>query len=487
MTNPDGIGATARSGARSTFVAQVVVQLGSVVATMVLARILSPSEFGAIALVQSVLGVSALLNLAGLNAALVSRRGDVERAAASYLWLTVSLGLVLYVSLFFGSYPLMQSMGQPESAFYLQVLSLSVPLTLLTMVPQAILQRRLAFKALNTASVISAIFYFAAEIGLALAGWGVWAVILGQVSSAALLLLLTVALARWIPKHGFHWSDIRLDLAMLGGLSLSRLFEYVYKNVDYWIASRSLGPSSLGIYYVAYVLPNIVRLRLSGVFRTVMLPVVSQNPSQDEARRHWIRATTVLLSMGIPALAGIAAISGPLVRVFFGATWEEAVLPMQILTLGTVADLLIQAVGTMALAQRQVGRHTLVLAIRAVATFAFVLIAVNLQQSLWSVALAVAVAGLVTLVVQEVFVSRPLGVGLHTMKRPIFTTVLLSAVMLTAVTAILMSLPAAVPAIAELIIGVAVGVLVYVGVGLIAARTLINDVLVQSRRMLLGR
>ena len=487
MTTPAGIGATARSGARSTFVAQVVVQLGSVAATMVLARVLSPAEFGAIALVQSVLGVSALLNLAGLNAALVSRRGDVERAAASYLWLTVALGLVLYVSLFFGSFSLMQSMGQPESALYLQVLSLSVPMTLLTMVPQAILQRRLAFKALNTASVISAVFYFAAEIGLALAGWGVWAVILGQVSSAALLLLLTLALARWIPRHGFHWSDIRQDLAVLGGLSLSRLFEYVYKNVDYWIASRSLGPGSLGIYYVAYVLPNIVRLRLSGVFRTVMLPVVSQNPSQDEARAHWRRATTVLLSMGIPALAGIAAVSGPLVHIFFGATWEEAVLPMQILTLGTVADLLIQAVGTMALAQRQVGRYTLVLAIRAVATLAFVLIATQLHQSLWSMALAVALAGLMTLVVQDALVSQPLGIALRTMQRPVLTTVLLSAVMVAAVTALLASLPVPVPPIAELAVGVAAGVLVYVGAGLLVARPLITDTFVQARRMTLGR
>jgi PST family polysaccharide transporter len=471
---------------------QLTIQLGSIIATMVLARVLAPEQFGVIAVVQSLLGAAALLNLAGITASLVSRKGPVERAAASYFWAALFVGMGVLSLFWLLADPLVRLMAQPDAAQYVRALAVTFPLTLLAMVPQAILQRRMAFTALNTSAVISASLYFGSEIALALAGWGVWAVVIGQIIGAAAALVMSFGASRWVPRHGFHLDEIRQDLGLLGGLGASRLFSYAQKNVDYWVISATIGAVPLGVYYIAYALPNIIRLRLSEVFRTVMLPVVAREPDLAIATVHWQRATTTLLVMGMPALTGLAALAAPLTLLFFGPQWESAVVPMQILAIATVADLLMQAVGTMAVAQRRVARHTAVLGLRAALTAAFVGVAAWRVGTLTSVAVAVAAAALVTLSVQELAVSRPLGVGLAPLKRTILTTCMLCCTMFLVVAAVLSAIqdhaqgPASHAAI-QVILGTITGGVTYLGVGMLVAKPSTLSLLVDIKQILMGR
>lgn len=483
---PRGLGRVARHGARGTMVAQVLVQIGSIMTTMLLARLLTPTEFGLIAVTQSIMGAAALANLGGVGAALVVRKGSIERASSSYFWLSAIIGAAIVASVYLLAPALTLALSQPAAAQYLRVLALGLPLSLMAAVPSVLLQRDLKYSLLNRIAIATALTYFGIEVVLALLGWGAWAVILGQVLQQAATLAAVLGSARWLPRHGLSIGAIRPDLGVIGGITASRLFDYVHKNADYWAVSRVLGGATLGTYYVAYVLPDIVRLRLSGVFRVIMLPIVSQHTDPATSRAYWGRATTVMLVLGIPVLTGIAAVADPLVLLFFGAQWSAAVVPMQIITVATIAELVVQAVGTMALAQGMIGRHTIVLGVRASLTATLAAAAAALGQSLLAVAAAVSLSAIATLVVQEFVVSKRLGIGLRLIARPLVSSTLLSALMFSCVQAFLANLPEDFPLTASLALAVIAGVTVYFGASLLLARPLLLLTMNETKRLLKG-
>lgn len=488
VTRPVSLGDAARGGARYSLVAQMLVQLGSITATAILARLLSPSEFGLLAVTQSILGAASLVNLMGVSNAIITRREDTARAAGSYFWLSALIGFVGYTLILLAAEPLALAVDQPESAKYLRVMALSFPLSLATTVPLALLQKELRFRALTVQALLASFSYFTIEVVLAFLGFGVWSVATGQVAGAAVGALSVLILSRFVPRHGLRLRFIREDLRLIGGLTANQALSYWQKNIDYWTISRTMGSAQLGSYYVAYVLPSIVRLRLSNAFRQVMLPILQKQSNETHGRAMWTRATRSTLTMGIPALTGIAATADPLVHVFFGPQWEEAIRPMQILTIATIADLHIQSVGTMATSRRKVGGHTVMLAARALITTSLVIGGAMMGGSTVFVAGAVALAATLSLVIQEVSVSRQLGIGLHVLGRPVLVSAVLSAVMFATVSGFLSQVHPSTPspwdAVLRLISAVLVGLILYISLLFIVDRATFQEIVKDSGRML---
>ena len=457
------------------------------VATVILARLLSPGDFGIVALSQSILGFATLIALSGVNAAIVTRRTDLQVAASSYFWLALGVGLVGLGAFALTAVPVTRVLGQPGAAPYVAVLAISFPLGMLALVPGALLQREFRFGWMNASIVASAGSYFALEIILALAGWGAWAVIIGQVAGSAIGLIVSLVGARWRPAARFSWATVRSDISLTAGLGAGQALSFVQKNADNWAVSSILGGPALGIYYVAYVLPNIVRQRLTITLTQLLLPAYAVAKSIEETTRLWRRSFRSIAGLGLPMLVGIALVASPLVHVFFGGQWTEAVAPMQILTASSVIDLLMGSVSTVAVIRRQMHGYVAVTGLRALTTTAFAIVAVITWRSTVAVAFAVLASALITAVVQEFVLSRPLGVGLRTVARPLAGYVALSTLMAGAVVLAGIAVPSSTLPVAVLAIQVAVGVLTYVGGGWLVARPLMAPVLADARRVLSGR
>jgi O-antigen/teichoic acid export membrane protein len=383
--------------------------------------------------------------------------------------------------------PLTARLGQPGAAPYVAVLSTGFALELLGVVPNAILQRRFRFGWMNASLVAGAALYFVLEIVLAVAGWGAWAVVVGQVADSALGLVISAVGAAWLPRLRFSRRIVNEDLKLTGGMSLVQVLGYVQKNADYWAVSSVLGGPALGIYYVAYVLPNVIRQRISTVLRQVMLPAYATSTSVEETGRLWGRTFPGLAGVALPALIGSAAVAGPLVRVFFGDQWEGAVAPMRILTVATVVDLLIAAVGTMAIVHRRIRGNVIVGCTRAVSTVLLAFAAAHVWRSTIAVAWAVAVSALLAVIVQDLLVSRPLGIGLSAIWRPLLGYLALSLAMVACIGVAAVALPGSEPPVIRLVVLVLVGTVAYVGIGWVVARRLLRPVLSDARAIVLGR
>lgn len=483
-----GVGKTARGGARSALAAQLSVQLGSMTATVIMARILAPAEFGIVALAQSLLGIASLVGLAGITAAIVTTREDSRRKAATYFWAALIVGTVFSLVLSVLAVPLVRVLGQPNAAPYVTLLTLSLPLSLLTLVPQALLQRRLQFARMNVVTVTGASAYFILEVLLALAGWGAWAVILGQVIGSAISLVAALVLAKWIPRSRPRLSEVREDLGLISNMGIGSFLTYLGKNSDYWAVSGILGAAPLGVYYIAYVLPSIIRVRLSGIFRQIMLPILAGLVDPMEQSRVWSRATTSSFTLALPVLFGVAALANPLVRVVFGEQWAGAVRPMQLVTLASVTDMAIHAVSTMAIALRQrVTTTTAIVGLRAVLIGAGSLVAAATTGSLVAVAGVVLAASLVTLVVQDVVLARPLGIGVRALGNDLPRVLLVCALMLVVVESALRTVLSSIAPQWQLLAGFGLGSALYLVIGLLIARAPVLESVRQARQIVSGR
>lgn len=481
------LASAARAGARSSVLTQVAVQMASALATVILARLLLPADFGTVALAQSLMGAATLISLGGITAALITTAGDVGAKSATYFWLALGAGLVLAGTISALAPMLSALLGQGTAAPYVMLLTLTLPLSLCTLTPQALLQRRLQFSRANAVTGIGALAYFVVEIVLAILGWGAWAVIVGQVTGSLVSLITAMVLARWLPLHLPAFRHVREDFGLLANMGLGSFLTYLAKNADYWVVSRSMGAAALGVYYIAYVLPSIVRLRLSAVFRQVMLPIMSRITEPEEQQRAWGRSLGLVLSLSFPVLFGIAAVSEPLVRVFFGEQWRAAAVPMQIVTVASVSDIVFNAVATLAIARKQhVFRTNCLVALRAI------LIAVGAVAgaTLWGlpgVAGALLVASLVSLVVQEVWISRPLGVGVGVLGLAPLKALLLALVMAAVVVVTLTAMLSNLHPVVQLLVAVALGVVVYTGLSWIIAKRELTDTLDQLGKLIRGR
>lgn len=490
MTDPGGptpVGTVVSAGARSAIVAQVGVQFGSAAATIILADILTTTEFGIVALSQSMLGLGGLIGLRGIMAAIVTHRGDVDRKASTYFWIALVLGstIALLISLVAG--PLVARLGQPGIEWYVRALTLMLPLNLIALVPQALLQRRLQFVRLNAVMLSGAWIYFVAEVVLALLGHGAWAVIWGQVIGAVATLLLALVLARWLPRHLPRARHVRDDVSLISNMGASSFFTYVGKNVDYWMVSGVLGAAALGVYYIAYVLPSIIRLRLSGVFRQVMLPVIRRVDDASEQARIWATTMRGTLLVALPAMTLLACVTGPVVEIAFGERWADAALPMQLITFAGIADLVIHAVPTLAIARKHlVGRTTALIALRAALVLVGAYLAAARWHSIAAVAVAVVVTSVVVLVIQEFWISRPLGIGWGTLGSGMTR---MTAVCASTFVAASLIEPAVAhqPAVVELLIITGTALLVFAAAGGLFARAEVRESVAGVRRLVRGR
>ena len=479
------VGRVARRGARSSLATQLVVQLGSALATVLLARILSPADFGLVALVQSIVGVMSLVGLAGVTASIVTAKGDVATKAATYFWLAAVVGVVGGGLLVLLAPIIVAGLGQADATAHARVLALSPVLSLMTLVPLALMQRRLAFGRMNAVTVAGALVYFVIEVALALRGWGAWAVIWGQVAGSLVSLVVALVGAKWLPTARPRASEIRADVNILANQSASTILAYVWKNSDYWAVSTTLGPGPLGLYYVAYVLPNMVRLRITGVFRQVMMPVLAGMESGQQAPA-WGKAVRHALALGVPIFFGMAAVADPTMRVFFGDRWASAVPAMQLVALAACTDLLVQSVSTLAIAQaRYLGRATLLLGLRAVGTGTAAVVGATVWGSITAVAAGVLIAALLSLLVQEFLVSRPLGIGFRVLGADTVRYFVAAILMMVAVLAVV-SGTAQLHAVAQLAISVFAGAVIFAGLARWLAAGMFVEVLQQLGKAVRG-
>lgn len=298
----------------------------------VLARYLTPAEFGIVQIGMPVVLFLMLFNDFGFGPALVRAKAPTNAAWSSVFWVNISIGLFMTASLFLLSGPIASWYQEPDAKPILQVLSFIVVLNCLTVTPAALLQRQMRFDVLSMTEVVSLASGIAVALYGAMNGYGAWSLIMQQIT-----MFVLKAVSIWIfsrPSTAFI-IDVK-ELKELFGFSsnmmATRVVNFFSRNIDNIVIGRVLGAAALGYYSIAYrILLLPVEVFAWGLSQ-VLMPAMSRF-QEDKYRMQaaTLRTYRLISVFTFPLMAGISILAEPMILVFLGERMAPAAIILQII------------------------------------------------------------------------------------------------------------------------------------------------------------
>jgi len=304
------------------------------ISTVILARLLLPTEFGQIGFALIVVGYLDIAGDLGVGAALIYEQKRTREAAniafvislmAGVFWFCLAFALAPLAAAFFRD-PLVEPL--------LRTLAVVFILTALGSTHDWLLRKELAFKQRLIPDFIRAAVKGIAAVMLALFGWGVWSLVWGQLIGAAIATIVLWRLVPWRPQFRLEW-DLARRMVRYGSHIVSvNILAAVTHHIDFLIVGRMLGSAALGFYTIAYRIPEMVIAILIWIVGHVSFPTYSKLQHDHAALRQAFLATQRYLSlMTIPAGLALAALAPLIVPTAFGPNWNPSVPVLQALAL----------------------------------------------------------------------------------------------------------------------------------------------------------
>ncbi|MGH6785538.1 MAG: lipopolysaccharide biosynthesis protein [Novosphingobium sp.] len=321
-----GIAARVRSAVAWRWGGQVLGQLITWTATILVVRLLDPHDYGLFAMSQAVLAAFNVLNGYGFATSLIQARAVSERRIAQVFGLLIvsnaALALVQLIAAPFAA----AYYGQPVIAEMLRVQALIFLTTPFIALPSALLARQIEFRSQALINLGCAGVGAGVALGLAWAGWGVWALVFAPIAMFASRALGLTLKARLLVRPSFDFRGSR-DIVLFGGaLTLSQVFWIVQSQADVFIAGRSFSPHDLGLYSEALFLTLIFTGRFLPPLNEVALAAYAELAQTGQSLASaFVRSARLTMLLAAPLLVGLSLTAGPIVATLFGPKWLEMI------------------------------------------------------------------------------------------------------------------------------------------------------------------
>ena len=304
------------------------------IVNLVLARLLSPQEFGIIGMTSIFITLSTSFVDSGFTGALTRKKEVSEKDLNTVFYFNLLTSVCLYLLLYFTAPLISGFFGQPILVPVIRILGLSLIVTALSIVQKVLLVRKIDFRTQAVVSVIAAVLGGATGIWTATAGYGVWSLVVMQLVRLSLTTVLLWFFSGWMPSFMFSTDSFREMFSFGGRLLLTAIISTLWSEIYSFIIGKVYAPSVLGQYSRADKFRNMVTSNVSIVMQRVTYPVLSsirdEKERQGRAYRKIIR-TTVLISF--TAVLGLAAVSEAFVLTLVGDQWIPAIGYLRILCL----------------------------------------------------------------------------------------------------------------------------------------------------------
>jgi PST family polysaccharide transporter len=304
--------------------------------TVVLARLLTPSDFGVVGLALIFIAYVEGITDLGVAEALVfmpPHKGRNDAALLlSLLWSALLMAGAMLAAPFVARF-----FHRPDITTMFRVLSLSLLIRGTAEVPEALLRKNLRFRQRLKADLGRVLVQGVVSIALALAGLGPWAIVYGYLSASLVWSVVAWTLVAYRPGWRFWRASRRLVRPLLAfGIPAAGnvLLLSVVFDIDYLIVGRKLGAHALGLYTLAFRIPELVIINVFYVLSAVAFPVFSKAQGNVERlRRGYVKAVALQSTYGVGAGIGLAIIAPMAVHVIFGSTWTRSIVPLEALAL----------------------------------------------------------------------------------------------------------------------------------------------------------
>jgi len=302
--------------------------------TVVVARMLDPTEFGLFALALLVVNLIDYVKDLGVAAALVQSRREWRVIASTGLTLSVVFGIFASGVLAATAGLAARALGHPDLVGLIRVLAIAVAISALSTIPAAWLRRSMNFSARLAPECTGALVKTGLTIWLAATGHGVWSLVYGQLAAAVVMTVLYWLVARTCPPLAL---DVVVGRELIRfGLPVTAvtLLAYAIYNVDYLSVGKRLGTTELGLYTLAYRIPELLVLSLCVVVSEVLFSALSRlQHDRESLTGHYMQALAVVVALTAPIGVGLAVTAPPLVATLYGSRYDGSVPILSVLAI----------------------------------------------------------------------------------------------------------------------------------------------------------
>ena len=314
--------------------ARTLVQTGVLI---VLSRLLTPGDYGVIGAALIVVGISSIFSQLGVGPAIVQRQALESKHLDAAFWISIVFGLATAAVVWLAAPAIAAFFAPNDPQMHsltptLRWLCLVFPISALSVVSESLIQRDLRFDLIARAEVWSYFVGFGCvAIALAWCGWGVWALVCGQLVQMLMRTDMVFTSISWRPRAVCTRSAMRDLFHFSAGLTVARLLNYIATTGDNMVVGRVLGANALGIYGRAYQLMSQPANLIGNVLDKVLFPAMAKvQDSDDRLGRVYRQGVGLLASVMLPISAMIYLLAPEIVLVLLGPKWEGVIFPLQI-------------------------------------------------------------------------------------------------------------------------------------------------------------
>lgn len=302
---------------------------------VVLAHLLTPDDFGLIAMLLVFTSIGTLLVDSGFGAALVQRQQTTPDDETTVFIFTIGVGIVTAGILVLAAPTIAAFFHQPKLIELTRVMAIVLPLGAFAAVPDALLTMKLDFKARARAEVVASLCSGGVAIVLALRGFGVWSLAWQGIVSIAIRGLLLWLYSGWRPRGRYRAASFRSLFGFGGYMLLSGLLNTTAMQLQSLMIGKLFDAGALGFYTVAQNTQSAPATFMGKVLSRVGLPVFSTLAHDRVQLVAALRASLrIAMFLFVPCMVGIAVVARPLIALLYGERWIAAAPILSVLALG---------------------------------------------------------------------------------------------------------------------------------------------------------
>ena len=301
-------------------------QVVTLIVSIVLARILTPSDFGTVSLVMVFTTIMQVFVDSGLGTALIQKKDADDLDFSSVFYFNFVVCLILYTGVFIAAPYIAFFYNDFSLATIIRVISLTIIISGVKGIQQSYVSRNMLFKRFFFATLGGTVFSAFLGIGMAYAGCGVWSIVAQQLSNTAIDTLILWVTVKWRPKRMFSWKRLKGLLSYGWKLLVSSLLDTVYNNLRNLIIGKIYTSADLAYYNQGDKFPKVIVTNINASIDSVLLP--SMSGEQDNAERvksmtrRAIKTSTYIMA---PLMMGLLFCAEPIVKLLLTDKWMPCV------------------------------------------------------------------------------------------------------------------------------------------------------------------
>ncbi|OWV02735.1 Membrane protein involved in the export of O-antigen and teichoic acid [Fibrobacter sp. UWH9] len=327
------------NSAKWNFLERIAVQGIQFILGVVMARMLVPSDYGAVGMLAVFFAVSQSFIDSGFSSALIRKKNQSDRDFSTVFYFNIVISLVAYGILFAIAPWVGSFFNLPILCSVLRVQAVVLVINAFMAVQVAMLQIKLDFRSLALRNVLATLVSGFCGVAFAYLGYGIWSLVYQQIIAAAFNLIFICCVCRWFPKTGFSWRSFR-ELGSFGfKLLVSGLLHTLYLNMTSFAIGKFYSPKDLGFYTRGSQFAQLPNKTINGVLHSIMYPIMAKI-QDDEARlinvyRKYIRIT----SLSIFIFSGLlVALAKPIILLCLTDKWFNAIIFLQAFAFSSMFD-----------------------------------------------------------------------------------------------------------------------------------------------------